>query len=136
MKNLVYPLAIAGLTALTACTPAEQRAVARAVNTQTATARDELDQGLTATEPTLTVSVDCAEFTVTVDGYPDGTEVYLGMGSQPPWSFTVDGPHTSTSPIGLYESTHTFEATVDIALPGASDAPRAFDQLVDCTFNN
>lgn len=84
-------------------------------------------------EGTVTATVDCSTFVVTVDGYPDGSQVYIWTGSSPPWGFITDGPHVSAAPIGLYESTHVFDAGVEVWPTGAPASIRVFDQVVDCT---
>lgn len=90
--------------------------------------------------PHVTASVDCTTFNVEVGGYPAGTNVMVGVGSQPPYGFKVGGDVTwqftpipgggkAALPIGAHtwEATHSFHAIVEVGYV------YVYDQVVDCT---
>lgn len=118
MKKIVYPLAIAALAALSACTPAQQRAFARAVKAQTGTqpaaAADSLDSGdagtvvvddglLLAPVPdttahyTLEPYCDGSEsrIKVSIAGYEPGTVAFVELGGAPPLHLEQGSDHES-----------------------------------------
>lgn len=86
----------------------------------------------------FTVNVDCTSMDVTVSGYPVGTVFYVGMGSDPPYGFTIGTPdpwgraiETNGTVVGHfdvndYNATHEFEATLD------AGTTRLFDHTVSC----
>lgn len=92
-------------------------------------------------EGTVNASVDCATFHFDVAGYPDGTNVFVEIGSEPPRGFAVGGyaggfspvpgGATGTLDIPLYWTTQKFGATIDMTIEGNN--VRAFDQEVDCS---
>lgn len=77
--------------------------------------------------PVLTAS--CAQLTANVSGYPAGTAVFVELGSEPPYGFTVGTPDpwgrftvtddggSGTVVVGEYNATHEFDAIVDVQIP-------------------
>lgn len=124
-RTLLVAVALIGLSA---CTPEEIAAVV-ASQAQTEVAG-----------PAVSASVDCSTFTFTVSGYPDGTAVFVNVGSNPPWGFTVGGETWTFTPvvggatgsvlIPEYDAAHGFDAIIDT--DGGGGTVRVFDQHVDC----
>lgn len=128
MNRRLATIAAVGLLSFSGCTR-QQIAAAIALHEQQTAA------------PTVTASVDCQSFAFTVSGYPDGTNVFIEIGSEPPRGFTVGGDRggftpiaggaTGTLAIPGYWTTQMFFATIDMTVDGGN--VRAFDQEVDCT---
>lgn len=124
---------VLGLAAMSACTPQQ---IAAAVASQAASQSER--EG-----PTVTATVDCSAFDFTVSGYPEGTHVFLEIGSNPPWGFTVggdlgygfspvNGGATGTLAISGGMDTMAFGASIMTA-EGNDDSVVAFHQVVDCS---
>lgn len=123
-------VSMAGLVAVSGCTPQQ---IADAV------AKASTEQATPAPAPEQVIaSVDCQTFNIEISGYPDGTDVLVGEGDQPPYGFTVGsaqmwqftpiaGGGKAALPIGLYQSTHAFNAVIEVG------GVRVFDEYVDCT---
>lgn len=134
-KTVIIATLLIALSGLTSCTR-QQIAAALALHEQ--------QQAEATAAPTVTATVDCNTFSFTVSGYPEGTDVFIEIASEPPRGFTVGGDSrgftpiaggaAGTLPIPVYWSTQVFGATIDITVDGEN--VRAFDQSVDCTAPN
>lgn len=89
-----------------------------------------LPAGRVSADYTVTASADCSTFQVDVSADPD-TYVYVTIGSQPPSRFA--GGVTGDFTIGLYESNHSFYASVKVSQPGTTDVVTLYNHYVDCT---
>lgn len=90
--------------------------------------------------PQAIASVDCSHFQMTITGLSDGDKVQVGMGSEPPWGFTVGGNYwgftpiaggaTADIPVQQYEAAHGFTAVIGITSTGPFRT--LFEQNVEC----
>lgn len=112
-KSIIIGTTLIALGGLTACTPQQ---IAAAVASRADTV-----------PPAVRVEVDCNHLAFTITE-PEGTNVFIGIGSQPPFGFTVgaaqtwgfsntDGTYTGNIAISGYDSVHSFTWSVDLGSP-------------------
>lgn len=111
-RRLIIAAVVLALGSVSACTP-QQIADAVAAQTQAESA-----------QPAVQVDIDCHHLAFTITE-PEGTDVFINIGSQPPFGFTVgaeqtwgftntDGTYTGSIAISGYDSVHSFTWSVDL----------------------
>lgn len=124
-------IGLATAIALTACTPQQIHHLQHL----TPAVRAQSEPTLAVADPiappaTSTISATCTSVDITTAGLPDGSAIYLGIGSEPPYGVIVGRPDpwgrfqpSSTGETGHfipgdYWTTHLpFSAILDITLP-------------------
>lgn len=91
--------------------------------------------------PNVTGSANCETVTVNASGFPTGTAVYVGLGAQPPYGFTVgsgipwqfhltdDGGYGT---LAVIDASYSFPFIVDTQAPG-EPMVRWVDLTPDCS---
>lgn len=92
--------------------------------------------------PSVTATADCSRIDFAASGYADGTTIFIGVGSQPPYGYTIGSSVTwgfSPSPggvsgsvsTGLYEQTHGYGLRIDT--DDGTGNVRVIDRRIDCS---